>query len=110
MWSNLLPVAQKDDRLEATKVEIPSDVFDVSGQVHLDTLALDLERVTVEIERYDDVAVNGPRLSLEAIRKRTNEFTYWQRSKRTGKAIVVTLAMLCWLSMCAVIIVLGGGA
>ena len=71
--------------MEATIVQIPSDVFKVCGQVHLDTFALDLERVTVDLDRYDDVAINGLRLSLEAIRKRTNEFAYWQRRKRTGR-------------------------
>jgi hypothetical protein len=56
--------------LGATIVEIPSDVFKFSGQAHLDTL--ELERVAVGPDRYDDVAVNGLRLSLEAIRKRTD--------------------------------------
>ena len=60
-------------------MEISSDVFKFSGQVHLDTYALELERVAVDLDRYDDVAVNGLRLSLEAIRKKTDEFAYWQR-------------------------------
>jgi len=71
--------------LVATIMEMPSDVFKVCGQVHLDTFALDLDRVTVDLDRYDDVAVNGLRLSLEAIRKRTNEFAFWQRRFRTGR-------------------------
>lgn len=66
-------------------LEIRSDVFKFSGQVHLDTYALELERVAVDLDRYDDVAVNGLILSLEAIRKRTNEFAYWQRRCRTGR-------------------------
>ena len=64
---------------------ISSDVFKFSGQVHLDTYALELERVAVDLDRYDDVAVNGLRLSLEAIRKRTDSFAYWQRRCRTGR-------------------------
>ena len=64
---------------------ITSDIFKFSGQVHLDTFALDLDGVTVDLDRYDDVAINGLRLSLEAIRKRTNEFAYWQRRCRTGR-------------------------
>lgn len=71
--------------MEATTVEMPSDVFKFSGQVHLDTFALDLESVTVDLDRYDDVAINGLRLSLEAIRKRTDSFAYWQRRCRTGR-------------------------
>jgi len=66
-------------------MEISSEVFKFSGQVHLDTYALELERVAVDLDRYDDVAVNGLRLSLEAIRKRTNEFAYWQHRCRTGR-------------------------
>jgi hypothetical protein len=64
---------------------ISSDVFKFSGQAHLDTFALELERVAVDLDRYDDVAVNGLRLSLEAIRKRTDSFSYWQRRARTGR-------------------------
>ena len=75
-------------------IAITSDVFNVSGQVHLDTFALDLERVTVDLDRYDDVAINGLRLSLEAIRKRTNDFAYWQRSKRTGRPAYEERALL----------------
>jgi transposase len=66
-------------------MEISSDVFKFSGQVHLDTYALELERVAVDLDRYDDVAVNGLRLSLEAIRKKTDEFAYWQRRGRMGR-------------------------
>jgi len=58
------------------EIAIPSDVFKTCEQVHLDTFALDFERVTVDLDRYDDTAINGLRLSLEAIRKRTDDFTY----------------------------------
>lgn len=34
-----------------------------------DTFALDLELVTVDLDRYDDVAKHSFRMSLEAIRK-----------------------------------------
>ncbi len=71
--------------MEATSIAIPSEVFNVSGQVRLDTFALDLDAVTVDLDRYDDIAVNSLRLSLEAIRKRTDEFAYWQRRRSTGR-------------------------
>lgn len=82
MWSNLLLFAQKGDRLVTTIIEIQSDIFTVSGQVRLSTFALDLERVTVDLDRYDKIADNGLRLSLEAIRMRTDSFVYWQRRVR----------------------------
>jgi transposase len=66
-------------------MEITSDVFKFSGQVHLDTFALELESVAVDLDRYDDVAINSLRLSLEAIRQQTDSFAYWQHGKRTGR-------------------------
>jgi hypothetical protein len=75
-------------------MEITSDVFKFSGQVHLDTYALELERVTVDLDRYDDVAVNSPRLSLESIRKQTKSFAYWQRRRRTGRPAYEERALL----------------
>ena len=69
----------------ATILEMPNCVFNFSGQVHLDTYALDLERVAVDFDRYDDVAVNSLRLSLEAIRQQTDSFAYWQHRGRLGR-------------------------
>ena len=66
-------------------MEITSDVFKFSGQVHLDSYALDLDQASIDLNRYDDVAVNSLRLSLEAIRKRTNEFAFWQRTNKLGR-------------------------
>ncbi len=58
-------------------IEISSAVFKFSGQAHVDTFTLELERVAVDLDRYDDVAVNRLRPSLEAIRMRTDDFAYW---------------------------------
>lgn len=69
----------------ATILEMPNCVFNFSGQSHLDTYALDLERVAVDFDRYDDVAINGLRLSLEAIRKQVDSFSFWQRQERLGR-------------------------
>ena len=85
MWSNLLPAAKEGNRLVATILEIPNNIFNFFGQAHLDTYALDLERVAVDFDRYDDVAVNSLRLSLEAIRQQTDSFAYWQHRGRLGR-------------------------
>ena len=76
----------------ATILEIPSNIFNFCGQVHLDTYALDIERVAVDFDRYDDVAVNGLRLSLEAIeskrtRSRTGSAENDWASQRTRSAL-----------------------
>jgi transposase len=60
-------------------------VFNFSGQVHLDTYALEVERVAVDFDRYDDLAINSLRLSLEAIRKQVDSFSFWQRRCRLGR-------------------------
>lgn len=64
---------------------MPNCIFKFSGQAHLDTYALDVERVMVDLDRYDDVAVNSLRLSLEAIRKQVDSFAFWQRRGRLGR-------------------------
>ena len=64
---------------------MPNCVFNFSGQVRLDTYALDLELVTVDFDRYDDIAINSLRLSLEAIRKQADSFSFWQRRCLTGR-------------------------
>lgn len=67
----------------ATIIEMPSCVFKFCGQSHLDTFELDL--VAVDFDRYDDMAINSLRLSLEAIRKQADTFSFWQRRGRTGR-------------------------
>ena len=47
------------------------------GQAHLDAYALEIERVAVEVDRYDDIAINSLRLSLEAIRQQAGSFAFW---------------------------------
>ena len=69
----------------AAILEIPNNIFNFFGQAHLDTYALDLERVAVDFDRYDDLAVNGLRLSLEAIRQQADSFAFWQRRERMGR-------------------------
>jgi transposase len=64
---------------------MPNCVFNFSGQSHLDTYALEVERMAVDFDRYDDLAVNGLRLSLEAIRQQADGFAFWQRRERLGR-------------------------
>ena len=71
--------------MTTTEIAIPNSIFNFCGQVHLDTYALDVERVAVEVDRHDDRAINGLRLSLEAIRKQADSFSYWQRRERLGR-------------------------
>ncbi len=85
MWSNLLPAVQEGSRLVATDIAIPSEVFNVCGQVHLDTYIIDVDDIAVDLDRYDDVAVNSLRLSLEAIRKQVDGLSFWQHRPRTGR-------------------------
>jgi transposase len=58
-----------------TEIEMPCNVFKFSGQTGLDTFSLDLGR-------YDDRAVNGLRLAMEAIRRHADGFPFWQRRRR----------------------------
>ncbi|KQM12084.1 hypothetical protein AOA80_04555 [Methanomassiliicoccales archaeon RumEn M1] len=66
-------------------IDMRNCVFSFSGQVHLDTYALDIERVTVDPDRYDNLAINSLRLSLEAIRTQVDSFACWQRRCRLGR-------------------------
>jgi len=43
---------------------------------HFDTNALDIERLSIELNRLDDVSINDLRLFLEAIRKQINSFDF----------------------------------
>ena len=80
-----MPAVQEGSRLVATIVEMPNCVFKLSGQSHLDTYAFELERVAVDFDRYDDLAITSLRLSLEAIRKQADSFSYWQRRCQMGR-------------------------
>ena len=47
----------------------------------IDTFALPMETILVDLDRYDDRAVFSLRLALEAVRLRASDFAYWQRRK-----------------------------
>jgi len=51
----------------------------------MDTFSFELENLSVDFERYDDVAIHGMRLALEAIRIHADGFAFWQRRKTTGR-------------------------
>ena len=74
MWSNpCLQLPRKVTGLEATDVLMPAEVFNFAGQAMVDD------------EDYDELVVNKYRLSLEAIRKYVDEFSFWQHRQRTGR-------------------------
>ncbi|MCX6650944.1 MAG: transposase [Methanomassiliicoccales archaeon] len=71
--------------MTVTMIEIPRSIFNFSGQTHLDTFSIQFEKVTMDFDRYDDLAVNGLRLAMEAIRLHADEFSFWQRRRPTGR-------------------------
>jgi len=71
--------------LVATEITLPHEVFSFCGQSRMDTFSLDLDEMSIDFERYDDVAVHGLRMAMEAIRRHADEFPFWQRRKRVGR-------------------------
>jgi len=69
----------------ATEIEIPRSVFNFTGQMHLDTFSIPFEKVAIDFDRYDDLAINGFRLAMEAIRLQAEEFSFWQRRRPVGR-------------------------
>lgn len=69
----------------ATDIALPRGIFSFSGQTRMDTFSLDLDELSIDFERYDDVAVHGLRMAMEAIRRRADEFPFWQRQVRPGR-------------------------
>jgi transposase len=64
---------------------MPRSIFKFSGQMHLDTFSISFEKVPIDFDRYDDLAINGLLLAMEAIRLHTDEFSYWQRRRPVGR-------------------------
>jgi len=62
-------------------IEMPSSIFNFSGQTHLDAFSIRFEEVSIDFKSYDDLAINGLRLAMEAIRLRADDFSYWQRRR-----------------------------
>lgn len=54
----------------ATTLEIPCSAFNYTVQINIDTLSSLFEKVPIGFDRFDH-------LVMEAIRFRTNEFSYW---------------------------------
>ena len=69
----------------ATEIAIPRSVFNFSGQTGLDTFSIEVEKLSVDFDRYDDLAVHGLRLAMEAIRLHADEFSFWQRRRSVGR-------------------------
>ena len=70
-------VSSKVIRLGATKIEMPRNVFNFSPQTCIDTFAIEPEKMSIDFERYDDLAIHGFRLALEAIRRHADESPFW---------------------------------
>lgn len=79
--------------LEATSVVMPAEIFTFTGQAKVDTFAIDLASL-LEQRAYDAMMVSKYRLTLEAIRKHANEFSFWQRQKSTGRPPVLERDLL----------------
>ncbi|MGB9591983.1 MAG: transposase [Candidatus Kryptoniota bacterium] len=69
----------------ATEIKIPSEVFSFCGQSKIDTFSIDVNSLLPELCNYDGIIVNRVRLCLEAIRKHSDSFSFWQHRRRTGR-------------------------
>jgi len=76
--------------LTATEVEMPSGIFNFSGQSRMDTYAIEID----EMRSYDDVMVDRTRLCFEAIRRLADDFSCWQHKARTGRPPVEERTLL----------------
>jgi hypothetical protein len=61
---------------------MPAGVFNFAGQTKVDTFGIDLRAI---VEDYDEVMIHNYRISLEAIRKHVDDFSFWQHRQRTGR-------------------------
>jgi len=61
---------------------MPAGVFNFAGQAKVDTFGIDLRAM---VDDYDEVMIHKYRISLEAIRKHVDEFSFWQHRQRTGR-------------------------
>jgi len=71
--------------MTATLIEMPRSIFNFSGQTHLGTFSIRFEEVSIDFDRYDDLAINGLRMAMEAIRLRADDFSYWQKRRTVGR-------------------------
>jgi hypothetical protein len=69
----------------ATEIVMPSGIFSFVGQSRIDVFSFGLDETPIDLSRYDDVAVHGLRLAMEAVRVRAEEFSFWQRRRRVGR-------------------------
>lgn len=64
---------------------MPTSIFNFSGQAHLDTYAVPMEKVIVDFDNYDEMQKHSQRMALEAMRRSANDFVFWQRHQKTGR-------------------------
>ena len=82
---NHMPAVKEGIGLTATAIEMPTSIFNFSGQARLDTFAVPMATVVVNFDSYDEMQKNSQRLALEAIRRSANEFVFWQHRQKTGR-------------------------
>ena len=46
--------------------------------------SFEFDEVVIDFDRYDDIAINGLRLAMEAYRLHADDFSFWQRTDRVG--------------------------
>jgi hypothetical protein len=63
---------------------MPAEVFNFTSQAKVDTFGIDF-RAMIDLDDYDELMVNRYRLSLEAIRKHADEFSFWQHRRNAGR-------------------------
>jgi len=82
-----IPAVQERISLTATIIEIPNNLFNFAGQAHLETYLIEFDEFVIDFDRYDDIAINGLRLVMEAIRLRADDFSFWQRTDKIGRPV-----------------------
>jgi hypothetical protein len=68
-----LQLPKKVTGLVAMELTMPAEVFNSAGQTKVDTSGIDLR---VIVKEYDEVMIHKCRISLEEIRKHTEEVSF----------------------------------
>jgi hypothetical protein len=50
--------------MTATIIEIPRSIFSFHGQTHFGIISIQFENVSIDFDRYGDLAINGMRLAM----------------------------------------------
>jgi len=83
--ATIYQLLKEGSQVTATIIEISNNLFNFAGQTHLDTYLIEFDEVVIDFGRYDDIAINGLRLAMEAIRLHADDFSFWQRTDKIGR-------------------------